>query len=100
MKAQAQAYRNDHRDEFQDVEQKIKQLKATTTQPTGNAKTELTALQAKLDKLNQPLLDMFDKLKEKLMAIPTDAQRKNAQTILGGGDEKAAETQPAAKTKK
>jgi iron-sulfur cluster repair protein YtfE (RIC family) len=100
MKAQAQAYRNDHRSEIQEVSQQIDKLKSTTTKPTEKTKAELKSLQAKLDKLNQPLLDMFEKLKEKLMAIPTDAQRTSAQAILGDGEETKAQTQPAENAKK
>jgi hypothetical protein len=81
LKVKAQAYREDHQEEFNTLTQKVQQL----TQAKADAKQaeNLKSAQADLEKLNQPLMEMFDELKERLMAIPTDAQRKAAQETLG-----------------
>jgi hypothetical protein len=101
LKVKAQAYRHDHEEEFMDLTQKVEQL----TQAKADAKRDenLKNTQEKLDKLNQPLMAMFDELKERLMAIPTQAQRKAAQETLGPDQvqatQAAASTQPAAEKK-
>ena len=100
LKVKAQAYRHDHQDEFTNLTQKIQQL----TQAKADAKRDenLKVTQEKLDTLNQPLMDLFEELKERLMAIPTEAQRKAAQDILGaaeGQTTQAASTQSVEKTK-
>ncbi len=87
MKTRANAYRQDHAREFQEVQQAIERLsKANTTQPDKKRREELAKYKKKLAKLNQPLLDMFEELKQRLMDIPTDVQRKSAQQLLSTKD--------------
>jgi hypothetical protein len=100
LKVKAQAYRHDHEEEFTDLTQKIEQL--TKTKADAKRDESLKNTQEKLDKLNQPLMSMFDELKERLMAIPTEAQRKAAQETLGPDQiqaTQAASTKPAAAKK-
>ncbi len=90
MKARANAYRADHAREFQEIKQNISKLSsANTTQPNKNRTKELETYKKKLEKLNQPLLDMFEELKQRLMDIPTDAQRKAAQELLNANTNKS-----------
>jgi hypothetical protein len=98
LKTQAQAYRKDHESEIREIDRQIQELSRPTTQPDPKQNEELKSWQKKLAKANQPLFDMFETLKVKLMDIPTDAQRKAAQTILGG--EEPAKTDSAAEGKK
>lgn len=100
LKVKAQAYRHDHEEEFMSLTQKIEQL--TKAKADTKRDENLKTTQEKLDKLNQPLMGMFDELKERLMAIPTEAQRKAAQETLGPDQvqaTQAASTQPAAEKK-
>ncbi len=95
MKARAKAYRQDHSREFAEVKETVNRLTRTsTTQPDQDK--ELKKWKAKEQALEKPLLDMFDELKQRLMAIPTDEQRKAAQEALGHG----AETEKNTETKK
>ncbi len=81
MKTRAKAYRNDHGREMVEAREMVARLtKAGSTQPAKNK--ELQEWKKKQAKLDKPLLDMFDELKERLMAIPTDEQRKAAQEAL------------------
>jgi hypothetical protein len=78
MKDRAKAYREDHSRQYAEIKKNLDQLtKVNATQPDQNE--ELKAWQKKLEKLEQPLLDMFNELKDRLMAIPTDDQRKAFQ---------------------
>jgi hypothetical protein len=82
MKTRAKAYRADHGREFVEAREMIAQLtRAGSTQPAKSK--ELKEWKKKLDKLEKPLLDMFSELKDRLMAVPTDEQRKIAQEALG-----------------
>jgi hypothetical protein len=91
MKTKAKAYRSDHSQEFVEVRENSARLtRVETTQPAKNK--ELQEWKKKQEKLEKPLLDMFDELKERLMAVPTDEQRKTAQEVLGGGESKEKET--------
>jgi hypothetical protein len=103
MKTRAKAYRADHTREFAEARENIARLtRMETTQPAKNK--ELQEWKKKLEKLDKPLLEMFDELKERLMAVPTDDQRKAAQEVLGGNEPKdkaaapATQTAPAEKT--
>jgi hypothetical protein len=82
MKKVAEAYRKDHSQEFGELIAKIEAIKKmNTTKPDANTE-ELASLQKKLEEANKPILDMFDELKERLMAIPTEAQQNDAEAIL------------------
>jgi hypothetical protein len=98
MKTRAKAYRNDHARELTEAREMVARLtKAGSTQPAKNK--ELQEWKTKQTKLEKPLLDMFEELKERLMAIPTDEQRKSAQEALGEpkGQDKPQATQKAKK---
>ncbi len=83
MKARANAYRNDHAREFKEIRGNIERLsRSNTTQPTEARMKQLKEYKSKLEKLNKPLLDMFEELKQRLMDIPTESQRKKAQELL------------------
>ncbi|MFA5865609.1 MAG: hypothetical protein WC975_13100 [Phycisphaerae bacterium] len=88
MKDRAKAYREDHSRQYAEIKKNLDQLaKVNATQP--DQKEALKTWQKKLEKLEQPLLDMFNELKDRLMAIPTDEQRKAFQeTSSGAGGQK------------
>jgi len=93
-KAEAQAYRRDRAAEFAEVLATIKRLsKKNTTKPAESQ--ALKEAKNKLAELNQPLIDMFNELREKLIEIPTEEQRRAALRLLG--EEEPQQTQPTTK---
>jgi hypothetical protein len=81
VKKEATAYRQDHSREFAELKENLAKLTRTSsTQPDQDK--ELKKWKDKEQKLEKPLLNMFDELKSRLMAIPTDEQRKAAQETL------------------
>jgi ribosomal protein S19 len=84
IKAKAKAYRDDHAREFIEARQSVHRLeRVQATQPT-QAK-ELKQARQKLADLEKPLNDMFEELRQRLMAIPTEEQRKAALEALPDG---------------
>jgi hypothetical protein len=82
IKTKAKAYRDDHKAEFAEIDKAITGLRKGNLSEKEKSKI-YAELQKKYSKLEKPLGDMFDDLKQRLMAVPTDAQRKNAQETLG-----------------
>jgi len=98
IKKQAKAYRPDHTREFAEVKDMIARLsRSSTTQP--NQDKELKKWKDKELELEKPLLGMFDELAQRLMAIPTDEQRKAAQDMLGQGAPASGEKEEKAEKK-
>ncbi|NLX05409.1 MAG: hypothetical protein GXY33_09715 [Phycisphaerae bacterium] len=82
IKTRAEAYRRDHQRQLTDAQQALAQLqRSTATKPID--KEQLQKLQQQVEQLNQPLLTMFDELCQRLLAIPTDQQRRVAAELLG-----------------
>ena len=99
VKAKAKSYRKDHSVEFAEIRRNINRLtQAGTTQPSKNK--ELKDWQAKQEKLEKPLLDMFSDLAQRLMAIPTEDQIKAVAGEQKPADPNAAKKIPAKADKK
>jgi hypothetical protein len=82
LKTKAKAYREDHKAEFVEISRASKQFIKRGALKQDDEK-KYAELQKKKEKLEKPISDMFDDLKQRLMAIPTDDQRKSAQEVLG-----------------
>ncbi len=82
IKTKAKAYREDHKAEFAEIDKAVGVLRKSKVSEQEKTKT-YAELQKKYGKLEKPLNDMFEDLKQRLMAVPTDDQRKSAQETLG-----------------
>jgi len=99
LKAKAKSYRQDHSLEFAEIRRNIDRLtQAGTTQPSKNK--ELKEWQTKQEKLEKPLLDMFQELAQRLMAIPSEEQIKAVAGEAKPAEKTATETKPAKAEKK
>lgn len=78
MKSQAQAYTADHRAEYLAIENALADLKNDSARQNTTREEWLM----KKEKLDRAILEMFERLRERLMAIPTQDQIKSAACVL------------------
>jgi len=88
MKVRGEQYKRDHAREYSEILKQFQNLRTirrtvTTTNPAKEMKERRQVNQTRLDELNKPLLAMFEELKERLMKIPTELQRRRALEVLG-----------------
>jgi hypothetical protein len=81
-KTKAKAYREEHKTEFSEISKATKELWKSRASEQEKNKT-YAELKKKYAKLEKPLSDMFVDLKQRLMAVTTEDQRKSAQETLG-----------------
>lgn len=97
-KALAHAYRKDHESEFAHAERELADFRGREKPGATGTADALADRRKRLEKLNRPLLDLFDQLKTRLMKIPTDRQRRAALDVLGAetpGNEGKKDPNPA-----
>ncbi len=91
MKQRADTYRKDHAGEYAEAQKNIAELrryKISDKVGGRNVMEVLAERKKRLEDIDKPLMDMFEELKQRLMKIPTDQQRKRALDLIGGGDER------------
>jgi hypothetical protein len=94
MKSKAEIYRKDHAAQYEEAQKRIDELRGYKITDKVGGKNAMEALAEKrkqLQDIDKPLLDMFEELKQRLMKIPTEQQRKCAleQIEKPDGREKA-----------
>jgi len=78
IKLEAQRYMADHQAEYSSIERTL----ASFNKDSADQSTAYGELLLKKEKLDRVILDMFDRLRERLMAIPTQDQIKSAVRVL------------------
>lgn len=79
MKQRARQYRAGKQEEFKQVEDRLRDANQTSDPKLKQTKVRIWMQIQK--KLNKPILDMFQELKDRLDVIPTDAQKRKAKTL-------------------
>jgi len=86
MKLKADTFRKDHAGEYAEAQKQINELSNCKTSDKVDGRNVMEVLaerKKKLQDIDKPLLDMFEELKDRLMKVPTDAQRKKALELMG-----------------
>jgi len=92
------AYRTDHARQIEKLKAKTKELSDLLAR-SKEEQEQLDRTKAELDKVYKPLLDLFEDLQKRLMAIPTTEQHKKASQMLGARQTKKVQTTKPSTTK-